>query len=364
MPNDIEERGYEENSQIFTSRRLFQYFDRQADTVAVCNAHGTIKFVNDEWWRFASNNGYDGPDFVGQSYFALCAQIEGAERRHAEDVLAGLTQLRAGDIGTFSYIYPCHIPTEERWFRLLATFERGEFHLQHQRVMLRLEEAGTVTPAAEREAALHRDTQIAQDIRTYVNGVLGYLEVSRHKRMREKNVETASLLLAEAEHVGWRVHNALHGRRHDDAAVHDHLEPAAYSADVGDTLRRGLARMRLQYPGVSTDCVVATPRTVRLLARQCDVEDLLTPLLTQSFADAAAAPGTGVVARLEINGSGGFDLTVATDPPLDPETMDPDAIPDEVAHALGASVDADGCGTVRVAFPAWRSVDLTGSVAD
>lgn len=91
--------------------------------IAVLDARGTIVAVNDAWIRFArSNDATDNAFFVGADYLGVCEQ---ALRVTDDDILqqtvAGLRAILAGEKDQFSIEYPCHSPSEKRWFQLRAT---------------------------------------------------------------------------------------------------------------------------------------------------------------------------------------------------------------------------------------------------
>ena len=92
--------------------------------VAVLDEQGIIIEVNDAWRRFGRENGApaDANDFVGTNYLEVCATAArlGGDALSCETV-EGLRELLAGRRETFVLEYPCHSPTEPRWFKLRAT---------------------------------------------------------------------------------------------------------------------------------------------------------------------------------------------------------------------------------------------------
>lgn len=89
--------------------------------LALLNAEGRIVAVNESWKRFAEANSLQVADWcVGQSYLEVCERgsESSADARAAAE---GLRRLLRGELEEFSLEYPCHSPTEQRWFRLMAT---------------------------------------------------------------------------------------------------------------------------------------------------------------------------------------------------------------------------------------------------
>ena len=91
--------------------------------VAVLDEEGIIIEVNDAWRRFARENGApDESDFIGTNYMKVCAtaaQVGGDAL--ARETAEGLRDLLAGETEHFVLEYPCHSPTQPRWFKLRAS---------------------------------------------------------------------------------------------------------------------------------------------------------------------------------------------------------------------------------------------------
>jgi hypothetical protein len=58
---------------------------------------------------------------VGSNYLAVCEQATGHDADYARRAALGLKDVLAGRCAQFSMEYPCHSPTEERWFVMHAT---------------------------------------------------------------------------------------------------------------------------------------------------------------------------------------------------------------------------------------------------
>ncbi len=81
---------------------------------------GRITYVNEAWRSFARDNGADAASIVGVGLDYLSAVRTGDEEsaRHVAD---GLAHVLAGRQESLTCTYPCHSPTEVRWFKLDAT---------------------------------------------------------------------------------------------------------------------------------------------------------------------------------------------------------------------------------------------------
>lgn len=86
--------------------------------IAVLDQCGVIHSVNQAWKQFAEGNGGDNKAFyVGTNYLSICKRA--LEREHDETVEAafsGLNAVMCSEQEEFSLEYPCHSPTQQRWF--------------------------------------------------------------------------------------------------------------------------------------------------------------------------------------------------------------------------------------------------------
>ncbi len=88
--------------------------------IAVLDRDGTIIRVNNAWRRFARENGAGEGDAaprtdVGTNYLQVCQPSAGGEARA---IYEGINSVLDGASDGFTLEYPCHSPTEERWFTL------------------------------------------------------------------------------------------------------------------------------------------------------------------------------------------------------------------------------------------------------
>jgi two-component system CheB/CheR fusion protein len=109
------------------AQRLQAVLDSLPEHVAVLDASGRITMVNQAWRAFAQSNGdHDlartGP---GTNYLQVCT---GSAPRDAAAQRAydGLADVLAGRADRFSLRYPCHSPTEQRWFLMHAARMPGK----------------------------------------------------------------------------------------------------------------------------------------------------------------------------------------------------------------------------------------------
>ena len=114
-----------ERKRIEVALQLSQFFllsvlDGLTAHVCVLDAAGVVVMVNQPWRDFANANGGQ-MDRVheGASYLRVCETAVAASptaNQGAMDFLVQLRDVLAGRRSSFQIEYPCHSPTEERWF--------------------------------------------------------------------------------------------------------------------------------------------------------------------------------------------------------------------------------------------------------
>ncbi|AMV17383.1 PAS domain-containing protein [Planctomyces sp. SH-PL14] len=99
---------------------LHSSLDALSSHIAVLDESGVILAVNDAWRRFADENRYDGHNYgVGANYIEACEP--NSVKCVDVGMVTGLKDVLAGRVPYFEFEYPCHSPTEERWFVMRAT---------------------------------------------------------------------------------------------------------------------------------------------------------------------------------------------------------------------------------------------------
>jgi len=86
--------------------------------IAVIDGKGTIVLANAAWSRFAKENAANRGliSGVGINYLDVCRSASGSGSEGAQEVLAGLEDVLSGNSQQFCFEYPCHSPTQRRWF--------------------------------------------------------------------------------------------------------------------------------------------------------------------------------------------------------------------------------------------------------
>lgn len=117
---DITERRQIEQALQASQQFLQAVLDGLSAHVCVLDERGTILAVNRAWRAFAAANGAEGDDVhEGASYLQVCERAYTSLRRDGAEAAAFVSllgEVLAGRRQQFELDYPCHSPTEQRWF--------------------------------------------------------------------------------------------------------------------------------------------------------------------------------------------------------------------------------------------------------
>ncbi len=126
--------------------------------IAVINKSGTIISVNKAWEDFAKAN-KDEPDRVstGSNYYEVCEKSMANGDDLAGKTLAGIKSVFNKEVKTFHLDYPCHSPSEQRWFALyVSPFGEDDTKvvISHQNITERIKaENKVISTSAELQTA-------------------------------------------------------------------------------------------------------------------------------------------------------------------------------------------------------------------
>jgi diguanylate cyclase (GGDEF)-like protein len=90
--------------------------DALSSHICVTDRHGVIIAVNRAWRRFGEENSGSCRSDVGAHYLRVCHTSSGPGADEAHDFALGVRAVLMGESDLFQHEYPCHSPTESRWF--------------------------------------------------------------------------------------------------------------------------------------------------------------------------------------------------------------------------------------------------------
>jgi signal transduction histidine kinase len=86
--------------------------------IALLDTQGCIVSVNEAWRQFGNANVIQSPGYgIGLNYLEICDSAP-QESSEGHQVAEGIRSVLSGKLKTFLLEYPCHSPTEQRWFLL------------------------------------------------------------------------------------------------------------------------------------------------------------------------------------------------------------------------------------------------------
>lgn len=90
--------------------------------IVILNKHGSIIAVNAAWRKFGDENDLLSPNYcLGMNYLEICDNATGRNNREAGLVANGIRAVMNRQQDEFKMEYPCHSPTEKRWFVVHVT---------------------------------------------------------------------------------------------------------------------------------------------------------------------------------------------------------------------------------------------------
>ncbi len=122
MAIDVTERLRAEGAAANFAQRQAAILDALPAQVALLDEKGTILEVNEDWNRFARENGGD-PRQVGKgiNYLSVCEESGSLSAIHGKTVAEGIRAVLKGERERFSTEYDCDTPDQRRWFRVTVT---------------------------------------------------------------------------------------------------------------------------------------------------------------------------------------------------------------------------------------------------
>lgn len=91
--------------------------DAMSAHIAILDENGFILEVNKAWRDFADSNGANDPSYgIGTNYLDVCNVSAQNDSKDAVSVAKGIRDVMGLKVNEFYLEYPCHSPTERRWY--------------------------------------------------------------------------------------------------------------------------------------------------------------------------------------------------------------------------------------------------------
>lgn len=156
--------------------------DNLSAHICVLDNTGMIVSVNKAWRDFSIPNELHDEHFgVGMNYLDVCDRATGPCAEGSAVVAAGIRAVLNEEHTNFYHEYPCHSPTEQRWFEMRVTrFDTPEgvrCIVAHENVTQRLRLERQYRIAQKQEAIGTLAGGIAHDFNNILSAILGYAEL-------------------------------------------------------------------------------------------------------------------------------------------------------------------------------------------
>ncbi|HEY5139426.1 MAG TPA: PAS domain-containing protein, partial [Methylococcales bacterium] len=124
ISTDITERKQMEEKLRETNAFKVSILNSLTSQIAVLDGQGVIVAVNNAWRQFANENSElkCSPDMLGVSYLDVCKNA--CYLSFGDEAIAaqtGIEAVLAGEMEAFHLEYPCHSPSQQRWFHMKVT---------------------------------------------------------------------------------------------------------------------------------------------------------------------------------------------------------------------------------------------------
>lgn len=182
----------------------FEILDSITESMAVINISGEIIFTNKAWGLFSSeNSGDDTFTGVHNNYLTTCDIAQGEESKMASDAKLGIQQVIDKKLGNFELEYPCHSPSENRWFILRASQVLADPELTllaHINITNRKNAELEIEKNYNKSLIINERLnttlyKIVHDIQNPLSGIIGLIDLSKS----ESDINTLNEYLALIE---------------------------------------------------------------------------------------------------------------------------------------------------------------------
>lgn len=166
---DVSARLQAEEALRRSEEALQATLDGLSAHIANLDEAGNIIVVNAAWRQFAVLNGLSASGYgLGQNYLEICDRATGDCSDEAAAMAGGIRDVLTGQRDYFYLEYPCHSPSEQRWFAARVTRFQGagpaRVVVAHENITVRVLAEQRLRQRVSELTAIHRASQRLQDL--------------------------------------------------------------------------------------------------------------------------------------------------------------------------------------------------------
>ena len=330
---------------------LSAWLDALPGNAAILGNDGCIRAVNAAWRRFARENDYVGDTCgVGASYVDACADGAAGASLHGALAASELRRVLDGGPHACSFEYPCHSPTQQRWYRTVIapmglSDGRGALvvHVDVTQQRERVDAMRTAPmPSAVADSSAIATACLVHDLKTPLNALLGFAAVlqmetagplSTKQREYLQLIETAGLQVLE------QVNDYLVNAGGADARPDEQL------ADVAGV---AVGSLRLMAPLAEARGVRLKAEILSTLPRVAMDETVLRRVLHNLLENALKYAGSGATATVQGAMDGGWLTLLVHDNGAGVDLFDLGRLTEPFVRGQGRGEDGHGLGLALV----------------
>jgi PAS domain S-box-containing protein len=268
-------------SELFARATL----DSLSAHIAIIDGSGAIVEVNKAWRKFAEANGAVGNVVEGSNYLRVCDTASGDQTEFATAFAEGIRMVLSGQQSEFAMEYPCHSPTQRRWFvgRVTRFPDDGSPRavIAHEDVTER--KLGEEALARALEARTEFMADVSHELRTPLTVIRGNADIGLRIRQGGDYRRILQDIAGEADRMSRMVEDLLFLARSDSEELPLELQIVPVTAVLEGLKRRAEALVREH--GASLHTALAGEGSLR-----CDLARIEQAAL--ALIDNAAKHGT------------------------------------------------------------------------
>ena len=181
-----------------------EIIDSLSAHIAILDKDGIINLTNRAWQEFGSANNLQGPiDSLGLNYLLISEQ---ATDNTGHIIAQGIRKVISGDLQEFFTNYPCHSPTEKRWFALRVV--RLQSAAKNLQVIVSHENITPIMQAQEnlrkKEEELFQQKKTLQESNVALKVLLEHREKDRQSLEENVLANVRKLVVPYLEELGYR----------------------------------------------------------------------------------------------------------------------------------------------------------------